>query len=76
MEATMIHTEQLRHFTLEAHIAKRAAMGLIDESIWFECEPFPDDVYRFSVKREAQEIAEKLVFRILEVAAADSRKYR
>ena len=33
--------------------AKLVAIGLVERSIWFACEPMPEDVFEFTVKKEA-----------------------
>jgi hypothetical protein len=46
-----IRTEHMEVPGTEA--AKLVAAELVRESMWFACEPMPDDVFEFTVKEEA-----------------------
>lgn len=46
-----IRTEHLEVSGTEA--AELVATELVRSSIWFACEPMPDDVFEFTVKEEA-----------------------
>jgi hypothetical protein len=45
-------------------VAKLVAAELAGKSMWFTCEPMPDDVFEFAVKEEALVYLEETIISI------------